>query len=176
MRMDIASLAALETVGQYSCIQAYDLLASIEEVQQWFHDSSIRLTLKSMESLTGNIASLLEGLASDGVWFNRGTDSSAYESVRSMLLYNAVSDGLIKEDRKLRAAMVLLGEGTFEELRLLGVRVDDELIRCAYQEVPILGVDSSFTAFRIVGGPYIPPALAQRIGEEFPKLVKEALQ
>ncbi|NLQ13891.1 hypothetical protein HGI81_08585 [Olsenella sp. KGMB02461] len=176
VRMDVASAAALETVQHCSCIQACDLLASTEELQRWFHDSSLRLTLKRMESLTGNIASLLEGLASDGIWLNERTDSSVYESTRSTLLYNAVADGLIKEDRKMRAAIILLGEGTLEELRSLGVRVDDELIRCAYQEAPILGVDSSFAAFRVVGGPYIPPAVAQRIGEEFPELIKKALQ
>ncbi|MCI2173542.1 MAG: bacterial transcriptional activator domain-containing protein [Atopobiaceae bacterium] len=98
--------------------------------------------------------------------WRRALDGLATDSLRR---------GIMSEERRLRAAMVLLGTGSFEEVRDLGVRVSDDILVGLSRDAPLFGVDLENDRFSCVDpfGDICPGALAD-VGDEWPDLALAA--
>ena len=97
----------------------------------------------------GILVAAFDGDAATGV---KATDlGNRYLSALEALTNALLRQGLSDEERTVRAALVLLGSGSFEELRYLSRRCDDEMLEWLQSSVPYFGIDIQARTFRCAG-------------------------
>lgn len=140
----------LEEVNCGLTLRARDLVVTSEEFVAWSQylpgrtaDTALRLTRGApmlLGALRGTQDSVL-GYPEGAAWGN------ACESV----LAHAVCADYIDEEAKLRCGMLALGEGGFDELRALGIRVSLDMLRQLELDAPLLGVCARERSFSLFG-------------------------
>lgn len=147
--LEPAAEMLLDDLPNTRVLRSQDLLVSDAELASW-PSSASSLGAGVFSSITHRIPALASALCKEssspvlGAPVTKGPLSAAC----SRLLLHALGPDLIEEERLLRAAMAALGNGTFEELALLGLSVSDELLSLIERDSPLFGVrvhDATFS-------------------------------
>lgn len=101
---------------------------------------------------TGGVPSLVNAAQIDA---NRGIshviEGSAYIKAMNGLVESMLRPTLSDEERMIRLAMVILGNGTLEELQMVAGRCDAEALQWLEHDVTLLGVDAQNKCFSCYG-------------------------
>ena len=79
------------------------------------------------------------------------TTDASYQEPYVNMVSSCVRSGMMKEEKQLRIAMLLLGCGTKHELEHFLGAVDNDLWLSLVRDVPFLGADAAYGTFRCVG-------------------------
>ena len=139
----------LESLSSYAMIRARDLVVAVDEVAVW-SEYAAGLSRVDVIRLTNGIPSLVVSLRASRFDEEGIPYGSAWENALGPVLAEALSEGLIAEELKLRCAMALLGEGRVSDLRSFGLRASADMLRSIDEDEPLFGLDSSLTRFRVV--------------------------
>lgn len=96
----------------------------------------------SIMDLTGGIPCLVAAVAADrSLHGTEGQVGPRYGARLEDLVRKTLRDGLPHEELRTRFAMLLLGRGTLDEIRMVAGRCDIEQLSWLGRDVPLLGID-----------------------------------
>ncbi|MGI6754743.1 MAG: AfsR/SARP family transcriptional regulator [Atopobiaceae bacterium] len=133
----------VEEFPQAVCYKTHDLLVSLPRKL-----TRTRAMGMQMRSLTHCIPALVRVIASNRYRRQDATPfDDGYRDSISQLVKESLRGTLMAEERELRLAMLLLGEGNFVDLQYLMRRIDYELLASMEDSVPLLGIDVGCRSF-----------------------------
>ncbi|MEY8437336.1 hypothetical protein AAK967_06290 [Atopobiaceae bacterium 24-176] len=166
-----------DVLPEHRCVKAHDLLALRSELVAWAQGLEDEKTLKDLFDATGGIPCLVESrVMATAPRDDPSQRHAAYRRRRASLLLDAVAGPIIDEERRLRCALVLLGEGTIAEVQALGVRCVPEIVSSSREECPVLGIDALGARFSAVGSYTCPAACVDEAAWRYPDLVFDIVQ
>lgn len=93
---------------------------------------------------------------------NTNARAALWNASVESLMASALAPGLIDEELRLRAAMLLLGKGTRSELESLGVRASQDLLFEVSCDAPLFGLHANTLSFDVLACPA--PAVGRALG------------
>ncbi len=126
----------LEQLVDCCCLRTEDLLFRAHE------DENVTMTL------TGGIPTLVSGLRADRATGAASVNGGVrYAARMEDLVRKTLREGLPHEELRIRFAMLLLGQGTLDEVKMVAGRCDGEQFAWLERDVPLLGVDARNRSF-----------------------------
>ena len=136
---DIENEMLVEAIPESACYRAYILLDA---------DG----TQGVLQSVTGGIPRLMRGYTlGQAAGVADPSRSVAYLDSLADLVSISLRDSLAHEERVLRAAMILLGSGSYKDLESVVGPVDREMLALLARDAPLFGVDLVGERFACVG-------------------------
>lgn len=130
-------------------VDSCDLLLSLSEVKNWLGRKR-GTSAAHILSVTHGIPSLVGVARESGTNVGSGSDAPAWSDCVISLYGKALRPSLIKEELALRFCMAALGDGSFDDLRSLGIRVSSDLLSDVSRSCPLLGIDMAKRTFSCV--------------------------
>lgn len=166
-----------DVLPEHRCVKAHDLLVFRSELVSWARGLEDEKTLKGLFDATGGIPCLVESrVMATAPRDDPSQRHAAYRRRRAALLVDAIGGPIIDEERHLRCALALLGEGTIAEVQALGVRCVPEIVSFSREECPVLGIDALGARFAVVGNGTCPGSCVDEAAWRYPDLVFDVVQ
>lgn len=149
--VDAAISTFSDVIGAACCLGTRDLLVSKDEYRRW-SKSFESCTAAELERITHGMPSLVDVARTVGP-ISTASDiigSPSFESEVSRVSSKILAGTLDSDARRMRAAMILLRSGDFDELGGLGVEIEQSAAAELEERVPILGVDADRGTFECV--------------------------
>jgi DNA-binding SARP family transcriptional activator len=132
-------------------LHAEDLVVGRHELRSWgprFVDVPHRWLLQASHGIASLVAALRD--SDEPLGPGAPLEGEPWRTALRRLTEDALRPGLMEEERSLRAAMLVLGSGTFEQVSGLGLRVEADVVCGIARDAPLFGIDVERGTFSCV--------------------------